>query len=411
MAIAGLLVGVAVFLLVGYNWEAMPSSLKLVVIFGVIVGTYAAGFYLRYTRKALTASELVFFLGCLFYGTGIWLVAQIFHLNAHYPDGVWWWALGVLPFALCLDALLLHALLVALLGIWAGIEVLGFSDLGIWFFGRRGFIPNGAYTLPLLALPGLVWAYRKNSPATVGLYAPLLAWWVILMPFAWRSTANPTHFIGAIGALFLLISESHRSGSPFAVPYRLWGALLTTGVLVPLSYYDFNRTMLRHGSGPGGFWQTLTIVALAFATVAVASAVQHRLRGGPTRFSARVADIIRRQWLPLTLVLLMAFLAVWESFCRSLGAAEKTALVPTILANVAMIGCGLLLITVGLREDSGRQFAGGVLYFLLWAVLRYMDLFGDYGGMLGAALMFFLCGAALFGMALYWRKRKGDLVA
>ena len=61
------------------------------------------------------ASELVFFVGCLFYGCGIWLVAQVFHLNAHYPDGFWWWALGVLPFALGLDTVLLHALLVTVL--------------------------------------------------------------------------------------------------------------------------------------------------------------------------------------------------------------------------------------------------------------------------------------------------------
>jgi hypothetical protein len=43
---------------------------------------------------------------------------------------------------------------------------------------------------------------------------------------------------------------------------------------------------------------------------------------------------------------------------------------------------------------------------LLWAVLRYVDLFGAFGGMLGAALVFFICGAVLFGVALYWRNRK-----
>jgi hypothetical protein len=39
-------------------------------------------------------------------------------------------------------------------------------------------------------------------------------------------------------------------------------------------------------------------------------------------------------------------------------------------------------------------------------VLRYVDLFGNLGGMLGAALMFFSCGAALFGVARYWQGRK-----
>ena len=31
---------------------------------------------------------------------------------------------------------------------------------------------------------------------------------------------------------------------------------------------------------------------------------------------------------------------------------------------------------------------------------------GAFGGLLGASLMFFLCGATLFGVALYWRRRK-----
>ncbi|MEJ5277040.1 MAG: DUF2157 domain-containing protein [Thermogemmata sp.] len=411
MAVAGLLVGLAVLLLIGYNWEKMLAWQKLVIIFGVILGTYTGGFYLRYNRKAQTASELVFFLGCLFYGAGIWLVAQIFHLNAHYPDGIWWWALGVLPFALCLDTLLLHALLVALLAIWAGTEVLGFSDRGAWFFWiwRWDFVPNGAYTLPLLALPGFIWAYRKNSPTTVGLYAPLLAWWVILQLFAWRLETNPIYFIGAVGALFLLWGESHKLGSLFAIPYRLWGMLLTGSVLVLLSIYDFNKDMFRHGHAFDGFVQTLAILVLAVATVAATLLVQRRFGGDFIPFSVRVADLIQRESLPFVLVLFMLLLALWESIACSLGTRELTltALVPTVLANVAMIGCAFWLIVVGLREDRTRPFAAGVFYFLLWAVLRYVDLFGDFGGMLGAALMFFLCGATLFGVALYWRQRKG----
>jgi uncharacterized membrane protein len=407
MAVAGLLVGLAVLLLIGYNWQGMPAALKLLVIFGTILGTYAGGFYLRYARKALAASALVLFLGCLFYGAGIWLVAQIFNLNAHYPDGMWWWALGVLPFALCLDTLLLHALLVVLLAIWAGMEVLGFSNLGAWIFGRWSIVPNGAYTLPLLALPGLIWAYRKNSPATVALYAPLLAWWVILQPFAWRLETNPTYFIGTIGAIFLLLSESHRPGSPFAIPYRLWGTLLAGGVLVPLSFYDFNVDMFRHGPEIGGSVQMWAIVVLALVTIAATLLVRRRLLAESMPFSERVVDLIHRQWLPLVLIVVMVLLALWESLARAQGAAERAALVPTILGNAAMLGCGFWLITVGLREDRGRPFAAGVCFFLLWAVLRYVDLFGKFAGMLGASLMFFLCGAALFGVALYWRQRKG----
>jgi hypothetical protein len=107
----------------------------------------------------------------------------------------------------------------------------------------------------------------------------------------------------------------------------------------------------------------------------------------------------RRRWLPMAFTLSMAFLAFYEVFV-----AEP--LIPTVLANAAMVALALWLVQVGLREDRGLPFSAGVLYFLLWVVLRYIDLFGDFGGMLGASAMFFLCGATLFGLATYWRKRK-----
>ena len=67
---------------------------------------------------------------------------------------------------------------------------------------------------------------------------------------------------------------------------------------------------------------------------------------------------------------------------------------PVAVVNVMMIALALWLMRVGLREDRAGPFAAGVLYFLLWAVLRYADLFSGVGGMLGAAVMFLLCGRA-----------------
>lgn len=394
MGIAALMVGLSALLLVGYNWRSMPASLKLFIVFGTIIGTQTVACVLRFRRHATLLSEVVFFLGCLFYGTGIFLVAQIFHINAHYPNGVWWWALGVLPFALCLDTLLLHTLLVALLAIWCGMEILGFAHLGLLFFGGWGFVPNAAYSLPLLALPGLIWAYRKSSIVTVTLYVAVITWWVILQPVAWRAGGETVYFIGAVGGLMLVVAENHAKGSRFAIPYRLIGVLLAAGALLTISFYEFNKYALlttndlyisRSFSGTALLMATVAIAILSAATVCVVAAFK---RGDH-----------RRQYLPLGLVLLMAIFLYWNVFIGEM-------LLPTIVANVAMIFLAFWLMGVGFREDRVVPFAAGVLYFLLWTVVRYVDLFGDFGGMLGAALMFFLCGGALFGAALYWRQRR-----
>jgi uncharacterized membrane protein len=336
MAIAGVLVGLAALLLVAYNWEAMPRPVKLGLVLGAVLGTHGLAFYLRDRRRETRASEVAFFVGCLLYGAGIWLVAQIFHLSAHYPDGLWFWAVGVVPFALALEGWLLHALLALLLAVWAGAEVLGFGHLGAWLFGRWAWLPNGAYSLPLLAAVGLRQAYRRPSTALVSLYVALVSWWAVLQPFAWRWELSPAYFVCGVGGALLLIARAHPPESRLAIPYRLYGVLLLGGGLAPLSFYRFNI--------------------------------------GPARASATGV--------------------AWG------------ALVPTLAANAGMVGLAIWLMRVGLREDRGRPFAAGVFYFLLWALLRYFDLFGNFGGSLGASVMFLLCGAALFGLALYWRRRK-----
>lgn len=386
MAAAASLVGLAALLLIGYNWEELSRLSKLAIVLTVIGLTHYAGYVLRYQRNAKSLSENVFFLGCLFYGAGIWLVAQVFHINSHYPDGLWWWAVGVLPFALALETRLLHALLVGLLALWAGQEVLNFGHLGGWLFGRWDWLPNGAYTLPLLALPGIVWAYRKQSVSTLSLYVPLLAWWTVLQVFAWRAGSNPFAFVGGVGALLLVIAESHAAGSRFAIPYRYYGSLLVGGVLVPLSFYELNKHLV-------GEWPSLIGPPALLAVLGL----------GLVLWMNRT--IPRRQAIPLGLALLMALLPL-TSTCRSPSCVETAALIPTLLVNGAMLAGAFWLMQIGLQEDRGRPFGAGVLYFLLWAVLRYVDLFGDFGGMLGAALMFFMCGGALFAVARYWQGRK-----
>jgi predicted membrane protein DUF2157 len=387
MAAAATLVGLAALLLIGYNWDQLDRLTKLAMILGTIGATHAIGFTLRYKRNARSTSEIIFFLGCLFYGAGIWLVAQTFHLSAHYPDGLWWWAVGVLPFAWFLETRLLHALVVAILAVWVGQEILNFAYLGAWIFGRWNVLPNAAYSLPLLALPGIVWAYRKQSVQTLSLYIPLLAWWTILQAFAWKIGPNPIYFVGGVGALLLVIAERHAEGSRFAIPYRYYGSLLVGGSLVPLSFYDLGKHL-------GGASSNLVLppALLALASLAVGM--------------SRDRKIPERQRVPLGIALLMVLLPLIATGSAAPGGAGNGALLSTVLVNLAMLGGAFWLMQVGLREERGRPFSAGVLYFLLWAVLRYVDLFGGVGGMVGAAMMFFGCGAVLFAVARYWQGRK-----
>jgi uncharacterized membrane protein len=414
-SLAAFLIGLAVLLLIGYNWHAMPAAVKLLIIFTVLIATHALGFYLRFVRGFRMLSEVVFFLGCLFFGAAIFLIAQIYNLSGHYPDTVWWWAIGVLPFALCLESVLLHALFAALLALWCGMEVFGFAELGMWFGSRWDDLPNGAYSLLLLAIPGFVWAYRRASLAAVWLYVLLITWWTVVQPFAWRLGDLSPIFIGAVAGLMLIIGGSHPHGSRFAEPYRQLGVLLMAGVLMVLSFYSASQEIFGRQSyhfantddwrpgpflGRAGSWALLAATAIAaLGVLYLASKLQADESSEPIPPHERMLRTARRQWLPVALTSLMLFLFVWWSM-------DGGALIPTILANIAMIALGFWLIVTGLHQDAGRTFAAGVVYVLLWAVMRYIDMFGDVGGMLGAAGIFLMCGLALFGVAWFWRHRK-----
>jgi uncharacterized membrane protein len=398
LSVAATFVGLGVLLLIGYNWEQMPPPLKVTAVFAALIGTHATGFLLRYQLGWRRLSEVAFFLGCLFHGAAIWLLAQIFHITSSNYDAFWWWAVGVLPFALLLDTVLLHLLFSGLLALWVGFEVLSLERL---FWG----MPSGGYSLPLLAAPGLWWAYRKKLPMAVAIYVALFAWWVVLQPIAWKLPANPTFFIGAVGSLMLMVAALHPSRSLLAIPYRFYGVALVGATLVPLSFHQFNEEIARHFDvhPAGGVEQMLLILILTAATLSVVYFMQstssdHATGNQRSRIES-LWEIVQRHFVPFGFVGLFAFLTVYESTTTETW-------LPTIAANVAMVALALLLIRLGLNEDRGRPFAMGVGYLLFWAVLRYVDLFGAFGGMLGASLMFFLCGGALLGVALYWRKRK-----
>jgi uncharacterized membrane protein len=419
-SLAVLMIGLAVFLAVGYNWQAMSAAGKLVVIFGAVVGMHASGFASRFRSHWRLGSEIIFFLACILYGVGISLIAQIFHIQSHYPDGIWFWALGVLPFALCMDTVLLHALYAGLLAIWVGTETLGFPGTHLWLFHGIS-VPRAAWTLPLMALPGLQWAYRKESALAVAIYAALLAWWAILQPVAWQWDIDPIYFVGLAGALFLLIAEMHSEESSMARPYRLFGVLLTGGVLVPLSFGDYVFRLARHGSAGDNFVAGL-VVGLVGAVAALAVVVlQQRDTSAGSHGRQPFSGILTRQWLPLAMLSLLAGLCFWSGLFRQYDPQHPwygyyghsdllrwtpQVLVPAAAVNAMMIVLALWLMRVGVREDRTGPFAVGVLYFLLWAILRYVDLFAGVGGMLGAAVMFLLCGVGLLVVARFWLHRK-----
>jgi hypothetical protein len=120
LAVLGALcLGVGAIMLVAANWQRIPATVKVVLVLcsvaSAYLGAYEAG--LRNDRAPVTGYALVL-LGSLLYAAGIALVAQVYHLNDHFPLGFLAWAVGVLPVAYVARSPLLLNAVVVVLGVW-----------------------------------------------------------------------------------------------------------------------------------------------------------------------------------------------------------------------------------------------------------------------------------------------------
>src|SRR5262249_4065418 len=179
---------------------------------------------------------------------------------------------------------------------------------GGWL-GFLGLPARGAYSVPLLALPGLLWAYRKSSPRTVALYAPLLAWWVILQPFAWQFEANPVYFVGLVGGLFSRVATCHAEDGAMAIPYRFYGSLLAVGALIPLSYHSFQKHLELGTQTTGMFVETVLAIVLAIGLAVAVGEWERRASGKPMPLAKAIAGGDRRRLVPIGLIFFLTPLA------------------------------------------------------------------------------------------------------
>lgn len=111
----------------------MSKLSKLLILLGSLYAAYAAGGYLSQDQRSPKLGQACFLLGVILFGANIMLIAQIYHIDSHYPNGVLLWALGGLltTYLLQSQAALIAAILLATL--WTGMESFGFNQIHGWY--------------------------------------------------------------------------------------------------------------------------------------------------------------------------------------------------------------------------------------------------------------------------------------
>ncbi|MEK7660048.1 MAG: DUF2157 domain-containing protein, partial [Patescibacteria group bacterium] len=104
VTIGAILVGAGVFSFIASNWQDMGRLLKLMIILVSMLISYGAGWYLKEKMHLVKTGEALILLGAIIYGSGIFLVAQMFHVRANWPDGFILWMIGTIAMAFATES-------------------------------------------------------------------------------------------------------------------------------------------------------------------------------------------------------------------------------------------------------------------------------------------------------------------
>lgn len=381
--LGAVIIGLGVILLIAYNWDKIPKPGKLAIVFATLLATQASGLALRrHTDWREQLGEALSLLGTMAFGAGIWLVAQIYNIDEHYPNGFLLWALGALAMAWVLPSVPQAITAVVLLAIWGGTEAIAFDT------------PVDISALIVLVAVGpLAWR-RRSAPLAVFTVAGL--YWLLLCGAGhWGGASgaftNALALSAALLAAAKLMTETAGVSSIRGV-MRFFGGLGFVVCAYVLSFHGAVEDMLVWSSRVDGMammaiyhWLLFAIAATGWIWLLV-----RMLRDGSS-------EVRTEEWLfPIALVYALV-MGAW-------GDTTEPALIATVFNLVCLALASAWMVRGCRNTDLGLVVPGSVLLGLV-VFARYFDLFNSLAT---RGLIFVLFGAVLFAEGFYYRRIRNS---
>lgn len=367
-----LFAGLSLITLIGANWDEIPRHLRTALLFVLTAATQLYGWYC-YRKDDESRAVGMFFLGNLFFGASIILIAQIYHLGEHMPDGIFYWALGCLPFVVITSSRVLALQTLALGYIWFFVE----SSLG--------YLP---VLFPVFLAACVSVLIRKSSVLLfVATASGAMLWLEYVAAWFWtdhyRLNFSVEHVPLTASLFALAYGFSHYLMQRVESHYQDYGAVLAAWCLrfaiifmLVLTFEDPWRSMIR-----ADWVHVLPLIAACLVLWVLGFYLAFRAN----------------HYYSLTA---FGILLVVTGVC--LGMVEQTLHAPLfqVVYNLAVIALGVWLVIRGIRHRISHYFWTGIVSVLAIALFRYFDLIGSY---VGGSILFLLIAAILLGAARYWR--------
>ncbi len=379
-SIGAVLIGLGVILLFAYNWQKMHKFAKLAVIFTALISAHGAGFWLkRPTGRFQTAGEGLHLLGTMLFGAGIWLIAQIYHIDEHYPNAFLIWGIGALAMAWGLPSITQGIVATILLVLWNSFEIFDFK--------------NPHLLAPFLILGGilpLAWIHRSRVLVPISIVGFLFTLFAAVMEIE-----------GDLAALVIFFCACMLIGSGLVTRRRDW----FPGISPIFSFMGFFIYMLilfilSFHKGGSNIWsvdfdefqQSLLFFAFALGAIAI--------------WILAIWPIPARHQ-PLKLILQTQYYGVFMAFTlivlSVLGVIKLYGWLGMGIFNMLFLYQAITMITNGCRDLNLKMTATGCVLFAVIIFARYTDLFVS---LLTRSMVFLIAGAVLFSAGIYYSKTK-----
>ena len=374
--VAYLFLALSLFTLVGANWEELPRALRLIIVLGILAAVNFSGVWAQKNGKETQATTL-FFLSNFCYGAAIVLVAQIYHLGEHMPDGVLLWAVGALALGLATrkSIIALQALVLGLIWFLMEFEFSGVS---------HGFL------LFIIACAAVLW--RDDSRLLTGaLFASVFAYIVsfvlyeryFLTDLRVDDAFYGVHFFAlsycllAVCASFLL----ERAGKfELAFCLKNIGIVCGVGILCfDMSLYEDLHFARPWSYGAQNYENVLNGVAFL-------KSIFGALFTAFCAASLGLAFYFKKYAAAIVGALLVALPFILDAFA---GYEEGV---------FSLIG---VCVAVALIKQNNMKFGITLIFWV--AFVRYVDLVGDY---VSASALFLVFAFVVLGVSRISKKRS-----
>jgi uncharacterized membrane protein len=367
-----ILLGLGVLSFVGVNWAAMTKFSRLVLLFGSMWAAYGLAIWFTLRDRALFGQAFVL-LGVLLFGANIWLIAQTYNINSHFPDGILLWGAGALAAAF--------------------------------------LVPSRAALATALVIGGY-WTSEMTG-AQQPIHLAFLLYWGLCATLAWYLNWRPGIHLSALALIFWLVinyggiqemlgwSDAEVLTIYILLPLAIWSACQVfdaspNALTMTIGHYAFFFFLaafsLLHladtgARGPLPSWMGFAAAMSAISLAAVFASLQ---RKGST-----IIDVLGTLFACLVTV----------SYVMMVGPNEDS-------FDVAYLVCTLIVIvwsiSRGARLDDRFVINLSTVAFGLWVLYVYFELFS---GLMDQAVFFTVGGVLLIGLALGLENLRRTLVA